>query len=97
MRNCHHRETADVRHGLRQRTTFLFRASASAIGGETLQLVHRLSHRPELSPQSRCRLLLTVRIGEQIRDLLDVLPDTFDKLSETLDVASKKDIVSQLE
>ncbi|MEU6896313.1 hypothetical protein ABZ934_32165 [Streptomyces sp. NPDC046557] len=27
----------------------------------------------------------------------DVLPDTFDKLPETLDTASKKDIVSRIE
>lgn len=33
----------------------------------------------------------------QIWGLLDVLPDTFDKLPETLDTASKKDIVSRIE
>ncbi len=60
-------------------------------------LVHRLGHRPEVSPQWRCQLLLTVRTGEQIGGLLDVLPDTFDKLPETLDEASKNDIVSRIE
>ncbi|WP_407547811.1 hypothetical protein QOM21_02325 [Streptomyces sp. Pv4-95] len=60
-------------------------------------LVHRLSHRPEVSPQWRCQLLLTVRTGEQILGLLDVLPDTFDRLPETLDDASKKDIVNRIE
>jgi hypothetical protein len=60
-------------------------------------LVHQLRHRPEVSPQWRCQLLLTVTTGEQIWGLLDVLPDTFDRLPETLDEASKKDIVSRIE
>lgn len=60
-------------------------------------LVHRLHHRPEVSPQWRCQLLLTVKTSEQILGLLDVLPDTFDKLPETLDVACKKDIASRME
>lgn len=60
-------------------------------------LVHRLRHRPEVSPQWRCQLLLTVSTGEQIWGLLDVLPDTFDKIPETLDAASKRDIVSRIE
>ena len=60
-------------------------------------LVQRLTHRPEVPLQWRCQQLLTVRTGEQIRGLLDVLPDTFDKLPETLDTASKKDTVSRIE
>ncbi|MDX3696242.1 hypothetical protein PV726_39185 [Streptomyces europaeiscabiei] len=60
-------------------------------------LVHRLRHRPEVSPQWRCQLLLTVGAGEQIWGLLDVLPDTFAKIPETLDAASKRDIVSRME
>lgn len=60
-------------------------------------LVHRLCHRPEVSPQWRCQLLLTVSAGEQIWGLLDVVPDTFDKISETLDTAFKKDVVSRIE
>ncbi|MFJ7280841.1 hypothetical protein [Kitasatospora sp. NPDC098663] len=60
-------------------------------------LVQRLTHRPEVPLQWRCQQLLTVRTGEQIWGLLDVLPDTFDKLPETLDTASKKDIVSRIE
>ncbi|SCF82807.1 hypothetical protein [Streptomyces sp. Ncost-T10-10d] len=60
-------------------------------------LVHRLRHRPEVSPQWRCQLLLTVSTGEQIWGLLDVLPDTFDQIPETLDAASKKNIVSRIE
>jgi hypothetical protein len=43
-----------------------------------------------------CQQLLTARTGEQIWSLLDVLPDTFDKIPETLDAASKKDIVSRI-
>lgn len=57
-------------------------------------LVHRLTHRPETPLQWRCQQLLTVSTGEQIWGLLDILPDTFDKIPETLDTASKKDIVS---
>jgi hypothetical protein len=60
-------------------------------------LVQRLTHRPEVSLQWRCQQLLTVSTGEQIWGLLDVLPDTFDKIPETLDTASKKDIVSRIE
>ncbi|PJM93931.1 hypothetical protein [Streptomyces sp. CB01373] len=60
-------------------------------------LVQRLTHRPEVPLQWRCQQLLTVSTGEQIWGLLDVLPDTFDKIPETLDTASKKDIVSRME
>ncbi|MGW6404968.1 hypothetical protein [Streptomyces sp. NPDC055134] len=60
-------------------------------------LVQRLTHRPEVPLQWRCQQLLTVRTGEQIWGLLDILPDTFDKLLETLDTESKKDIVSRIE
>ncbi|MFJ4597929.1 MULTISPECIES: hypothetical protein [unclassified Kitasatospora] len=60
-------------------------------------LIQRLRHRPEVPLQWRCQQLLTVRTGEQIWGLLDVLPETFDKLPETLDTASKKDIVSRIE
>lgn len=60
-------------------------------------LVQRLTHRPEVLLQWRCQQLLTFSTGEQIWGLLDVLPGTFDKLPETLDAASKKDIVSRIE
>ncbi|MEV5400948.1 hypothetical protein AB0N26_33260 [Streptomyces cellulosae] len=60
-------------------------------------LVQWLTHRPEMPLQWRCQQLLTVNTGEQIGGLLDVLPDTFDKIPETLDMASKKDIVSRIE
>lgn len=40
--------------------------------------------------------MLTVRTGEQIWGLLDILPGTFDKIPETLDAASKKDIVGRI-
>ncbi|MFB7112761.1 hypothetical protein [Streptomyces sp. NPDC056190] len=60
-------------------------------------LVQRLRHRPEVPLQWGCQQLLTVRTGEQIWGLLDVLPDTLDKLPEALDMASKKDIVSRIE
>jgi hypothetical protein len=60
-------------------------------------LVHELSHRPEASPQWRCRLLLTVGTGEQILSLLDVRPDTFDAIPETLDAASKTEVATRME
>jgi hypothetical protein len=60
-------------------------------------LVQRLTHRPEMPLQWRRQQLLTVNTGEQIWGLLDVLPDTFDKIPETLDTASKKDIVNRIE
>ena len=60
-------------------------------------LVQRLRHRSEVPLQWRCQQLLTVSTGEQIWGLLDVLPDTFDKIPENLDTASKKDIVSRME
>ncbi|MEU7648117.1 hypothetical protein [Streptomyces huasconensis] len=60
-------------------------------------LVQRLTHRPEAPLQWRCQQLLTVSTGEQIWALLDVLPDTFDKIPETLDTVSQKDIVSRIE
>ncbi|MBC2873724.1 MULTISPECIES: hypothetical protein [Streptomyces] len=60
-------------------------------------LVQRLTHRPEVPPQWRCQQLLTVRTGEQVLGLPDVLPDTFEQIPETLDTASKKDIASRIE
>ncbi|MFD4583580.1 hypothetical protein [Streptomyces sp. NPDC058434] len=60
-------------------------------------LVQRLTHRPAMPLQWRCQQLLTVNTGEQIWGLLDVLPDTFGKIPETLDTASKKNIVSRIE
>ncbi|MEU9087257.1 hypothetical protein [Streptomyces sp. NPDC048357] len=60
-------------------------------------LVQRLTHRPEMPLQWRCRQLLTVSTGEQIWGLLDILPGTFDRIPETLDTESKKDIVTRIE
>lgn len=60
-------------------------------------LVQRLTHRPETPVQWRCQQLLTVRTGEQILGLLDVLPETFDRIPESLDAASKTDVVSRIE
>lgn len=59
-------------------------------------LVHRLEHRPEYSPHWRCMLLLTVRDGQQVFSLLDVLPASFDQLPETLDAASGTEIAHKL-
>lgn len=60
-------------------------------------LVHRLGHRPEVSPQWRCQVLLTVTTGERILSLLDVLPATFGEIPESLDAASKTDIARRMD
>ncbi|NXY96461.1 hypothetical protein HYE82_19100 [Streptomyces sp. BR123] len=36
-----------------------------------------LSHRPDVPRQLRCELLLTLRSGERVLSLLDMLPDDF--------------------
>jgi hypothetical protein len=59
-------------------------------------LEHWLSHRPEVSPQWRCELLLTVRTGDEVLSLLDVLPAGFQALPETLDATAKADIASRM-
>jgi hypothetical protein len=59
-------------------------------------LIQRLTHRPEMPVQWRCRQLLTVSTGEQIWGLLDILPDTFDKIPKSLDTTSKKEIVRRI-
>jgi hypothetical protein len=60
-------------------------------------LVHRAPHRPEYSPHWRCMLLLTMRDGEQVVSLLDVLPASFEELPETLDATTKTEVAQQLE
>ncbi|WP_133916596.1 hypothetical protein [Streptomyces sp. NBC_00582] len=57
---------------------------------------HWLSHRPEVSPQWRCELLLTVRTGEEVSSLLDVRPASFQELAETLDATAKTDIAVRM-
>ena len=47
-------------------------------------LVHRLDHRPEISPHWRCFALLTTSTGEQVLSLLDMLPETFDAIPHTM-------------
>ncbi|MEV6968836.1 hypothetical protein AB0M47_27325 [Hamadaea sp. NPDC051192] len=60
-------------------------------------LLHRLSHRPEVSPHVRCMLLLRMRDGQQIFSLLDVMPASFDALPDTLDAAAMARIVHLLD
>jgi hypothetical protein len=60
-------------------------------------LVHHTPHRPHVSPHWRCMLLLTVRDGQQIFSLLDVLPASFEDLPEALDAVTKSDITHRLE
>ncbi|WP_406322752.1 hypothetical protein [Streptomyces sp. NBC_01637] len=43
-------------------------------------LWHGLSHRPDVPRQLRCELLITLRAGDRVRSLLDVLPDDFTPL-----------------
>jgi hypothetical protein len=40
-------------------------------------LWHSLPHRPDVPRQLRCELLITLRAGDRVRSLLDVLPNNF--------------------
>ncbi|AWI31414.1 hypothetical protein [Streptomyces tirandamycinicus] len=71
-------------------------AEAAAVHYLFPVMEHRFGHRPEVSPQWRCELLLTVRTGEEVLSLLDVLPTAFQGLSETLDATTKADIAARM-
>lgn len=43
-------------------------------------LWHSLFHRPDVPRQLRCELLITLRGGDRVRSLPDVLPDAFARL-----------------
>ncbi|MFB7337073.1 hypothetical protein ACFC00_36515 [Streptomyces adustus] len=55
------------------------RASAAPDGTHYLRpaLWHSMSHRPEVPRQLRCELLITLRAGDRVLSLLDVLPHDF--------------------
>jgi hypothetical protein len=55
------------------------RANAAPDGTHYLwpALWHSLSHRPDVPRQLRCELLITLRAGDRVLSLLDVLPDDF--------------------
>lgn len=44
-------------------------------------LWHGLSHRRDVPRQLRCELLITLRAGDHVRSLLDVIPDDFAPLT----------------
>jgi hypothetical protein len=71
-------------------------AGAEAVHYLFPAIEHWLIHRPEVSPQWRCELLLTVLTGEEVLSLLDVLPATFQGLPETLDATAKADIAARM-
>ncbi|WRZ88169.1 hypothetical protein OHB54_03355 [Streptomyces sp. NBC_01007] len=71
-------------------------AAAEAVHHLFPAMEHRLSHRPELSPQWRCELLLKVRTGDEVLSLLDVLPAAFQELPETLDATAKSAIAARM-
>lgn len=71
-------------------------AQAAAVHYLFPGMEHWLSHRPEVSPQWRCELLLTVRTGEEVLSLLDVWPASFEELAETLDTTAKTDIAARM-
>ncbi|CAM5608663.1 hypothetical protein [Streptomyces hirsutus] len=71
-------------------------AQAAAVHYLFPALEHWLSHRPEVSPQWRCELLLTVRTGEEVLSLLDVRPASFEELAEMLDATAKTDIAARM-
>jgi hypothetical protein len=58
------------------------RANAAPDGAHYLwpALWHSLSHRPDVPRQLRCELLITLRAGDRVMSLLDVLPDDFTPL-----------------
>ncbi|MGK5732036.1 hypothetical protein [Streptomyces sp. URMC 124] len=58
---------------------------------------HDLRHRPEVSPQWRCDLLLTVATGEEIRSMLDVRPTAFRALPESLTRDAKRDVARRMQ
>ncbi|MFB0627672.1 hypothetical protein [Streptomyces sp. AB3(2024)] len=45
-------------------------------------LWHSLPHRPDVPHQLRCELLITLRAGDRVKSLLDVLPDDFTPLPQ---------------
>ncbi|WP_369142100.1 hypothetical protein [Streptomyces sp. R44] len=55
------------------------RATAAPDGTHYLRpaLWHSLSHRPDVPRQLRCELLITLRPGDRVLSLLDVLPEDF--------------------
>lgn len=59
-------------------------------------LVHELWHRPEVSTQWRCGVLITMRDGEQVLSLLDVLPHSFGRLSDDLSPSEKRAIAKHM-
>ncbi|MFF4221008.1 hypothetical protein [Streptomyces nondiastaticus] len=72
-------------------------AAASATHYLLPLFAHDLRHRPEVSPQWRCYTLLTVVTGEEVWSLLDVRPDTFRALPESLTPAAKTEIHRRIE
>jgi len=60
-------------------------------------MVHRLTHRPDVSPHWRCMLLLRMRDGQQIFSLLDIMTASFDTLPETLEATTKTEIALLLD
>jgi hypothetical protein len=59
-------------------------------------LVHQLSHRPDANPQWRCEVLITMRDGEQVLSILDVLPQSFERLSDDLSPSEKRTIAKHM-
>ncbi|GAB7106625.1 hypothetical protein JCM4814A_49390 [Streptomyces phaeofaciens JCM 4814] len=76
-------EERACRLGLRQRLDPAWlRTNAAPEGTHHVWPVlwHNLSHRPDVPRQLRCELLISLRTGERVRSLLDVLPDDFTAL-----------------
>ncbi|NYE50859.1 hypothetical protein HDA32_005979 [Spinactinospora alkalitolerans] len=59
-------------------------------------LEHVLAHRPEISPQVRCELLLHMGDGARALSLLDVRPALFDRLPPVVDPAAHRDLAEAL-
>lgn len=59
-------------------------------------LEHRFSHRPDVPVHWRCELLLALRDGEGVLSLLDVMPDDFVSLPESLSAEEKTEAVLRM-
>lgn len=94
-----HLEEEAAKHDLSQRSSREWLASRiSGHGRHYLRpsLVHQLAHRPEVNPQWRCEVLITMRDGEQVLSLLDVLPNSFERLSDDLSPSEKRAIANHM-
>ena len=59
-------------------------------------LVHTFTHRPEVPAHWRCELLLALREGDQVLSLLDLMPEDFATVPETLTQEEKREVAERM-